>query len=108
MTRGTRVVVEEVRDRIALPAVIVGVLAVGTSAVFIRLAEAPALGIAFWRCALGALALLPLAAFNREGIPKGRDLWIGAVAGIALGTHVGTWIASLEYTSVAASVTRGV
>jgi drug/metabolite transporter (DMT)-like permease len=108
MTRGTRVVVEEVRDRIALPAVIVGVLAVGTSAVFIRLAEAPALGIAFWRCALGALALLPLAAFNREGIPKGRDLWIGAVPGIALGTHVGTWIASLEYTSVAASVTRGV
>ena len=102
--RGTCVVVEEARDRIALPAVIVGVLAVGASAVFIRLAEAPALGIAFWRCALGALALLPLAAFNREGIPKGGSLWIGAVSGIALGAHFGTWIASLKYTSVAASV----
>ena len=95
---------EEARDRIALPAVIVGVLAVGASAVFIRLAEAPALGIAFWRCALGALALLPLAAFNRESMPKGGFLWIGAVSGIALGAHFGTWIASLEYTSVAASV----
>jgi drug/metabolite transporter (DMT)-like permease len=97
-------VVEDTRHRIALPAVIVGVLAVGASAVFIRLAEAPALGIAFWRCALGALALLPLAAFNREGMPKGRDLWVGTVSGIALGAHFGTWIASLQYTSVAASV----
>ena len=54
---------EEVRGRIALPAVVVGVLAVGASAIFIPLSEAPALGIAFWRCALEALALLPLA-FN--------------------------------------------
>jgi drug/metabolite transporter (DMT)-like permease len=104
MMRGTLVLVEEARERIALPAVIVGVLAVGASAIFIRLAEAPALGIAFWRCALGTLALLPLAALNREGIPRGRVLWIGAVSGIALGAHFGTWIASLEYTSVAASV----
>ena len=37
-------------------------------------------------------------------MPKGRDLWAGAVAGIALGAHFGTWIASLDYTSVAASV----
>ncbi len=96
--------VGEARDRIALPAVMVGVLAVGAAAIFIRLAEAPALGIAFWRCALGALALLPLAAFNRESMPKGRLLWIGAVSGVALGAHFGTWIASLEYTSVAASV----
>ena len=104
MTRGSRVVAERTRDRIALPAVFVGVLAVGAAAIFIRLADAPALAIAFWRCALGVLALLPLAAFNRESMPKGRDLWAGAVAGIALGAHFGTWIASLDYTSVAASV----
>jgi drug/metabolite transporter (DMT)-like permease len=104
MMRGNRAVEEEARHRIALPAVIVGVLAVGASAVLIRLAEAPALGIAFWRCALGAIALLPLAAFNREGMPSGRVLAVGAVSGIALGVHFGTWIASLQYTSVAASV----
>jgi drug/metabolite transporter (DMT)-like permease len=103
MTRGTRLA-EGTYDRIALPAVLVGVLAVGAAAIFIRLAEAPALGIAFWRCALGVLALLPLAALRRESVPKGRDLWVGAVAGIALGAHFGTWIASLDYTSVTASV----
>jgi drug/metabolite transporter (DMT)-like permease len=97
-------VAESTHDRIALPAVLVGVLAVGAAAIFIRLADAPALAIAFWRCALGVLALFPLAAFNRKSMPKGRDLWVSAVAGIALGAHFGTWIASLDYTSVAASV----
>jgi len=91
-------------ERIALPAVFVGVLAVGAAAIFIRLAEAPALGIAFWRCALGVVALTPLAAWRRERLPGGRDLWAGVAAGVALGIHFGTWIASLDYTSVAASV----
>jgi drug/metabolite transporter (DMT)-like permease len=90
--------------RIALPAVLLGILAVGASAIFIRLADAPALGIAFWRCTLGVIALVPLAALGRERIPKGRNLWAGVVAGVALGAHFGTWIASLDYTSVAASV----
>jgi len=91
-------------ERIALPAVFVGVLAVGAAAIFIRLAEAPALGIALWRCAIGVIALAPLAAWRRERLPEGRDLWVGVVAGVALGAHFGTWIASLDYTSVAASV----
>src|SRR5215217_8699170 len=95
---------ESTQDRIALPAVLVGVLAVGAAAIFIRLADAPALGIAFWRCTLGVIALSPLAAFNRESAPKGRDLWVGAVAGIALGVHFGTWLAPLDYTRAAASV----
>jgi drug/metabolite transporter (DMT)-like permease len=103
MTRGS-LVAEDTSSRFALPALLVGVIAVGAAAIFIRLADAPALGIAFWRCALGVLALSPLAALRGEGIPVGRDLWIGAVAGVALGAHFGTWIASLDYTSVAASV----
>ena len=103
MTRGARAAVGT-RERIALPAMFVGVLAVGAAAIFIRLADAPALGIAFWRCTLGVIALVPLTAFQRERMPKGRDLWVGVVAGVALGAHFGTWIASLDYTSVAASV----
>jgi drug/metabolite transporter (DMT)-like permease len=91
-------------ERIALPAVFLGVLAVGAAAVFIRLAGAPALGIAFWRCALGVAALTPLVAWRRERLPGGRYLWAGVAAGVALGVHFGTWIASLDYTSVAASV----
>ena len=94
----------EVRGRFALPALAVGVLAVGAAAVLIRLADAPALAIAFWRCALGVAVLLPLAALRGERPPARRALWIGALSGVALGAHFGTWILSLEHTSVAASV----
>lgn len=93
-----------VRDKVALSAVAVGVVAVSASAVFIRLAEAPAISIAIWRNLLGVFILLPFAFYRRELIPKGRVLWVGVASGVALGAHFGFWISSLDYTSVAASV----
>ena len=95
---------DEVRGRLALPAVAVGVLAVSAAAIFIRLAEAPALAVAFWRCALGSAILLPPALVRRERFPTGRTLYVAVASGVALGTHFGFWITSLDYTSVAASV----
>jgi drug/metabolite transporter (DMT)-like permease len=95
---------DEARGRVALPAVAVGVLAVSAAAILIRLAEAPALAVAFWRCALGAAVLLPPALLRRETFPSGRELWVGVASGAALGAHFGFWISSLDYTSVAASV----
>jgi drug/metabolite transporter (DMT)-like permease len=95
---------DKVRGRLALPAVAVGVLAVSAAAIFIRLAEAPAVAIAFWRCALGAAILLPLAIVRRDKFPRGRTLYVGIASGVALGAHFGFWISSLDYTSVAASV----
>jgi drug/metabolite transporter (DMT)-like permease len=95
---------DKVRGRLALPAVAVGVLAVSAAAIFIRLAEAPAIAVAFWRCALGAAVLLPPAIVRKEQFPRGRTLFIGMVSGVALGAHFGFWISSLDYTSVAASV----
>jgi drug/metabolite transporter (DMT)-like permease len=70
----------------------------------IRLADAPALGVAFWRCALGVVILLPLALLRREEFPRGKTLYVGIASGVALGAHFGFWISSLDYTSVAASV----
>ena len=90
--------------RLALPAVAVGVIAVSAAAIFIRLADAPPLAIAFWRNALGVVLLLPVALARREAFPRGWALWIGVASGVALGTHFGFWISSLDYTSVAASV----
>ena len=95
---------DEVRGRLAYPAVAVGVLAVSAAAIFIRLAEAPALAVAFWRCALGATLLLPPALLRRDGFPRGRALYAAVASGVALGAHFGFWISSLGYTSVAASV----
>ncbi len=79
-------------------------LAVSAAAILIRLAEAPAVAVAFWRCTLGAAVLLPPALLMRERFPRGRDLWVGVASGVALGAHFGFWISSLDYTSVAASV----
>jgi drug/metabolite transporter (DMT)-like permease len=95
---------DKVRGGLALPAVAVGVLAVSAAAIFIRLAGAPAVAIAFWRCALGAAILLPPAIIRRDKFPRGRTLYVGMASGVALGAHFGFWISSLDYTSVAASV----
>ena len=81
-----------------------GVVAVSAAAVMIRLADAPALAVAFWRCALGVLMLLPLALVRGDAFPKGKVLYVGIASGVALGAHFGFWISSLDYTSVAASV----
>ena len=60
--------------------------------------------MAFWRCALGALLLLPVAVTRGERLPAGRSLLVLVLSGVALGAHFGFWISSLGYTSVAASV----
>ncbi len=91
-------------EKLALPAVALGVVAVSAAAIFIRLADAPALAIAFWRNTLGVAALLPFALLGRDALPRGRTLWLGIASGVALGAHFGFWISSLDHTSVAASV----
>jgi hypothetical protein len=48
----------------------VGVLVVSAAAIFTRLADAPALAVAFWRNALGMLVLLPFALCRREVFPR--------------------------------------
>ena len=95
---------DKAQSGFALSAVAVGVLAVSAAAIFIRLAEAPALAVAFWRCAMGVVVLVPFAFYRREALPRGRVLRIGVSSGVALGAHFGFWVSSLDYTSVAASV----
>lgn len=70
----------------------------------IRLADAPAIAVAFWRCALAVGMLLPFALWRRDRFPSGRSLRVGMLSGVALGAHFGFWVSSLDHTSVAASV----
>lgn len=83
------------------------VVCVSFGSIFVRLALAPALAVAFYRIALASLLLAPFA----EG--AARAAWPqltrrqGAAllaSGLALALHFAAWIASLSYTSVAASV----
>lgn len=88
-------------------ALVVGVLAVSTGAIFVRLADAPSLVIAAYRCTLATLLLAPLALTSgrAELAALGRREWALALAsGFFLALHFATWISSLEYTSVASSV----
>jgi drug/metabolite transporter (DMT)-like permease len=81
-----------------------GVISASVSAILIRYADgAEPLAISFWRCAGGALVLLP---FARSGLRtlNARAWGMPAVAGAFLAVHFATWITSLELTTVASSV----
>ena len=81
-----------------------GVIAASFAPILIRYAdEAEPLAISFWRCAAGALFLLP---FARGGLARvGRDgLRVCSLAGVFLALHFATWITSLELTTVSSSV----
>lgn len=87
----------------------VAVAAVSTAATLIRLATATPLVIAFWRLAFATAILAPAAALSpgvRDEVMQltARDAAGMAVVGAVLAIHFAAWIASLELTSVAASV----
>lgn len=86
---------------------VVGVLAVSFSAVLVRLADdTPKLAIAFYRCAMAAAVLVPLAAVRHGGELRaltGRQRRLALLSGVFLAAHFATWIPSLSFTSVAAS-----
>lgn len=88
-------------------ALMTGVLAVSTGAIFARVAEAPALVIAAYRVGLAVLILVPFSVWKarREIMAlSGREIGLGLLAGLFLALHFATWISSLDYTSVANSV----
>ena len=82
-------------------------LAVSCSAILIKLCEAPVTAIAFWRLLIGAAILLPpsLPVFVRHRHElTARSLLGASLAGVLLGLHLGAWVASLRFTSLAASM----
>jgi len=92
-------------------AMLIGVLAVSTAAIFIRLAQAdsaPSLMLAAARLCVASMALTPIV-FSRyrdelKALQAG-DVKLMLASGLVLGLHFATWITSLEYTAVVNSVT---
>lgn len=85
---------------------IVAVVSISSSAVMVEYALAPAVALAFWRCLGGAVILAPRAISEPSALTQLKAVWhLVVAAGIALGLHFATWLASLEMTSTAASVT---
>ena len=84
-----------------------GVFSVSWAAPLIRLCDAPALVIAFYRMGIASLFLLPVVLFKypretRELLSTGWKLSL--LSGVFLGLHFALWVSSLFYTSVASSV----
>lgn len=96
------------RDRRPLIGLAVAILAISTGAILVRFSEAPSAVAAFYRVLFTTLPLLPVAVWKyREefGNISRRDLAFATLSGLALAVHFATWFESLEWTSVAASVT---
>ncbi|MGG0811628.1 DMT family transporter [Paenibacillus alvei] len=85
-----------------------GVLALSTSAIFVKLADAPAGITAYYRMLFAAIMLLPFLLVNKENRRELRSLskkqWgFGMLSGLFLAAHYVLWFESLNYTSVASS-----
>jgi len=87
---------------------IVSVLAMSWAAPLIRFSDAPPLVISFWRLALSLPFIAAMIAARGEVRElrrlAPREVGVAALAGVFLAGHFATWIASVQLTSVAASV----
>ncbi|PHG67594.1 DMT family transporter [Bacillus toyonensis] len=84
------------------------VFTLSTSAIFVKLADAPAAIIAFYRLLFATVILLPLLLFNKRNRNELKTLskkqWgFGFLSGLFLAAHYVLWFESLQYTSVASS-----
>jgi drug/metabolite transporter (DMT)-like permease len=84
----------------------IGVIAVSTSAIFVKISSAPSGVIAFYRLFFSILLMLPIfiSKYRLElKLINKRDWGLSAVAGFFLAFHFILWFESLNYTSVASS-----
>ncbi len=84
------------------------ILGISISGPLARLSSAEPLAIAAWRLALSLVVVgaivLGTGAWREWRTLTRRDLALASMAGVALALHFWSWIASLRYTTVAASV----
>jgi drug/metabolite transporter (DMT)-like permease len=85
----------------------VGVMCISSGSILVRMADAPAIVKSAYRVGISALIFAPVSLIFYRGEYSRltrRDLALSILSGIFLALHFATWIASLDYTSVASSV----
>ena len=86
---------------------VLGVSAVSSAAILIRLADAPALSIAAYRLLIASIIVVPVGLttdWNKLRALSCRQWVLVTVSAACLAAHFALWITSLEHTSVASSV----
>ena len=86
----------------------IGVASLSASAIFVRLANAPASITAFYRLFFTFILIFPLTILkksNREELKSltKKDVILCIISGFSLGLHYFLWFQSLNFTSVASS-----
>ncbi len=84
------------------------ILALSTSAILVRWSAAPSVVVAFYRVLFTLAILAPVALVRHRAefrALSARDGAVAIVTGVALAIHFAAWFESLNWTSVAASVT---
>lgn len=89
-------------------ALLFGVFSLSTSAIFVRLANAPSAITGFFRLLFATLILLPFLLANKQNrrllLSLSKKQWtLGILSGLLLSGHYMLWYESLRYTSVASS-----
>ncbi len=93
-----------------LAVMLIGLMAVSTAAIFVRLAQdegAPSLVIAAGRLCVATVILTPIVwRYHRDELRtlSASDIRWAMLSGAMLGLHFASWISSLEYTAVVNSV----
>ena len=84
---------------------LIGIIAISTASIFIKLCDAPVLIIATYRLMVASLMLSPFAYYKKPWRGWERNVWGWLLlSGLLLSLHFASWITSLKYTSVASSV----
>ena len=86
--------------------ILIGVISVSLSAIFVKLANADAGVIAFYRMLFSVLIMLPwfILKYRHEIKKLSKKDWIfSSIAGVFLAFHFILWFESLNYTSIASS-----
>lgn len=83
----------------AYAALVVGILIIGTSAIFTRLADAPGSVVSLYRMGIVTLALALPFAFSRRNKPTlpRRGLLLSALAGVFLALDLAAWSSGISY-----------
>ncbi|MEN8172519.1 MAG: DMT family transporter [Chloroflexota bacterium] len=82
----------------AYAALVTGILVIGFSAIFVRLADVPGVVSAFYRLAIGALVMTPPFIWQvkrkKEKLPP-RGIWLAAAAGVFFGLDLTAWTSGI-------------
>ncbi len=87
-------------------ALAIGVISVSTSAIFVKLSDAPSGVIAFYRLFFSVMFMLPVFLIKYVSeirLINKRDWILSGASGVFLAFHFILWFESLNYTSVASS-----